>query len=228
VAAVIYNNAPALFSGTLGGVSTGIPSVGTSGHDGVGAAHLVGQQATVTTGPGHYSFYDGTSMATPHVSGVAALVWSHNTAWTNQQVRDALAATAEDLGSTGRDNTYGWGLVQAKAALDHLNGIDPGDPGDPEDPGDPDPGDPGEPPPAGISLTATGTKLRGSNVANLSWTGGATSTVRILRNNSLLATVANNGSYSNNTGTKGSASFTYQVCEALSSTVCSATVTVTW
>ncbi|MCA9553889.1 MAG: S8 family serine peptidase [Myxococcales bacterium] len=64
-------------------------------------------------------------MATPHVSGVAALVWSHDPTWTNQQIRDALAATAIDLGTAGRDNAYGFGLIQAKAALDYLNASGP-------------------------------------------------------------------------------------------------------
>jgi serine protease len=130
VGAVIYNNAEALFSGTLGGTTTNIPSVGTSGTTGAVLLGKLGQSATVTTGPGNYAFYDGTSMATPHVSAVAALVWSHDIAWTNQQIRDALAATAEDLGAAGRDNTYGWGLVRAKAAFDHLKaGASDGDGG---------------------------------------------------------------------------------------------------
>lgn len=53
-------------------------------------------------------------MATPHVSAVAALVWSQNPAWSPQQIRDALAANAEDLGAPGRDDVYGFGLVQAR------------------------------------------------------------------------------------------------------------------
>ena len=59
-------------------------------------------------------------MATPHVSGVAALIWSFNPAWSNVQIRTALQATAQDLGSPGRDTSYGFGLVQAKAALEYL------------------------------------------------------------------------------------------------------------
>lgn len=58
-------------------------------------------------------------MATPHVSAVAALVWSYNTTWTNTRVRAALEKSALDLGAAGRDNYYGNGLIQSKAALDY-------------------------------------------------------------------------------------------------------------
>ncbi len=61
-------------------------------------------------------------MATPHVSGVAALIWSANPYWTNVQIRTALIGSAMDLGAGGRDVYYGYGLVQAKAALDLLGG----------------------------------------------------------------------------------------------------------
>ncbi len=149
VGAVVYNNAAALFSGTLGGAVTTIPSVGISGVDGSFLeANRLGQSATVTTGPGNYAFFDGTSMATPHVSAVAALVWSYNTGWTNAQIRQALQATAEDLGSAGRDSTYGYGLVRAKAALCHL------DPGNAACGGGGGGGN--EPPTASFTFTCTG------------------------------------------------------------------------
>lgn len=215
VGAIIYNNAEALFSGTLGGTATTIPSVGTSGTTGSVLLGLLGQNASVTTSAGNYSFFDGTSMATPHVSGAAALVWSHNTSWTNGQIRDALAATAEDLGSSGRDNTYGWGLVRAKAALDLLSGSDPGDPGNPGDP----------PPSEGIVLTASAYKVKGFNTVDLAWAGATSTSVNIYRNGTVLATPPNNGAYTDQTGTKGKATFTYQVCEAGTST-CSNSVTV--
>ena len=67
-----------------------------------------------------YESFNGTSMATPHVSGVAALVWSHYPECTPAQIRTALIATAEDLGATGRDDFYGHGLVQAKDMYDAL------------------------------------------------------------------------------------------------------------
>lgn len=75
-----------------------------------------------TVPPNGYASYSGTSMATPHVAGVAALIWSANPAWTAAQVRTALQATARDLGVTGRDTSYGFGLVQAPAALAYLQG----------------------------------------------------------------------------------------------------------
>lgn len=60
---------------------------------------------------------NGTSMASPHVAGVAALVWAVNSNLTNAEIRSILWDTAEDLGAAGWDATYGWGLVDAYAAL---------------------------------------------------------------------------------------------------------------
>jgi len=67
-----------------------------------------------------YWFYQGTSMATPHASGVAALLLAKNSSLTPSQIKNTLESTAEDLGTAGRDNTYGWGLVDAQAALASL------------------------------------------------------------------------------------------------------------
>lgn len=64
-----------------------------------------------------YWFYQGTSMATPHVSGVAALILGLRPSFTPDQVRNTLQSTAEDKGSAGWDSTYGWGIVDAQAAL---------------------------------------------------------------------------------------------------------------
>ena len=64
-----------------------------------------------------YWFFQGTSMATPHVAGVAALVISNGNATTVTDVRKALEETADNLGTAGWDGTYGWGLVNAQAAL---------------------------------------------------------------------------------------------------------------
>ncbi len=67
-----------------------------------------------------YAYMSGTSMASPHVAGVAALVWSYFPQCNNYEIRSALAASAKDLGDEGYDYKYGHGLVQAKAAYDYL------------------------------------------------------------------------------------------------------------
>jgi serine protease len=65
-----------------------------------------------------YYFYEGTSMASPHVAGVAALLISKNGGtMTPDAVRAALQNTAEDRGTVGWDQYYGYGLVNANAAL---------------------------------------------------------------------------------------------------------------
>ncbi len=67
-----------------------------------------------------YARFPGTSMATPHVTGVAALVWSARPTLKANEVRTLLERSAKDLGEPGHDRQYGHGLVQAKAALDAL------------------------------------------------------------------------------------------------------------
>lgn len=121
-AAVIYNNASGNFVGTLGaGNSSDIPAISLSQEDGQFlVANSLGSSGTVVSDrdePGSgYEAWDGTSMATPHVSGVAALVWSNHLTCTNDQIRTTLQNTAEDLGAVGKDNSYGYGLVRASAA----------------------------------------------------------------------------------------------------------------
>ena len=67
-----------------------------------------------------YAYFNGTSMSTPHVAGVAALVWSYFPSCTGAQIRATLGKSAEDLGTAGRDTRYGFGLVRAKAAYDRI------------------------------------------------------------------------------------------------------------
>jgi subtilisin family serine protease len=62
-------------------------------------------------------------MATPHVSSVAARVWSYFPSCTAAQIRTSLNNSAQDLGDPGRDVHYGFGLVQAKAAYDRITAL---------------------------------------------------------------------------------------------------------
>jgi subtilisin family serine protease len=123
VGAIIYNNVAGAFSGTLNGASTNIPSVSASDTDGAAMKGQLGQSATVTVKASNYAYFDGTSMATPHVSAVAALVWSYFPTCTGSQIRTSLNNSALDLGAAGRDIHYGYGLVQAKAAYDRIKSL---------------------------------------------------------------------------------------------------------
>lgn len=121
VGAVIYNNAAGGFGGTTGTTATAIPSVTASDTEGAAMKGQLGQTATVAVTASNYAFFDGTSMATPHVSAVAALVWAIHPQCTAAQLRNSLNLSAQDLGAAGRDNKFGFGLVQAKAAVDRIS-----------------------------------------------------------------------------------------------------------
>lgn len=68
-----------------------------------------------------YADASGTSMAAPFVSGEAALIWSQHPDWSRDQVIQVLEAGVKDLGTPGRDNAYGYGLVDVKQALTLAN-----------------------------------------------------------------------------------------------------------
>jgi len=69
-----------------------------------------------------YRFLDGTSTATPFVSGVAALMLSVNPGLTPEEVREQINSTARDLMSPGWDSETGWGLLNASAAVVAVSG----------------------------------------------------------------------------------------------------------
>ncbi len=66
-----------------------------------------------------YYFLNGTSQASPHVAGVAALLLAKHPTWGPDDVLNALTATAEDRGEPGLDDMYGHGLINAAAALNY-------------------------------------------------------------------------------------------------------------
>jgi serine protease len=65
----------------------------------------------------------GTSFSCPHASGVAALLLSQGVSNDPEAIYTLMKSTARDLGSGGRDNVFGWGLIDAKTALEGL-GLD--------------------------------------------------------------------------------------------------------
>ncbi len=120
VGATRFDNAKAPYSnyGTALDIMApgGDTSVDQNG-DGYGDGILQQTFQGANLGAFNYYFFQGTSMATPHVVGVAALVIAKGNAVTPTAVRAALESSADDLGSAGRDNTFGYGLVDPAGAL---------------------------------------------------------------------------------------------------------------
>jgi len=96
------------------GGDTGADTNGDGMQDGV-------LQETPLHGEWGYRFLQGTSMATPHAAGVAALVHA-NGVHDPDEIRQILASTADDLGSKGWDSVYGHGMVNPVAALQAKGG----------------------------------------------------------------------------------------------------------
>jgi PKD repeat protein len=111
-----------------------------------------------------YWFFSGTSMATPHVSGVAALLIANGVTGPDN-VREALLSTAEDKGTPDWDSEYGWGIVDAYAALNYASA-----PNEPPtaDAGDPYSGDEG----AAISFNGSGSFDPDGSIVSYEWVFG--------------------------------------------------------
>ena len=75
----------------------------------------------------------GTSVATPYVSGLAALILSANRKYSPDKVSELILSTAVDLGSAGKDAMYGWGCINAAAALKKVEPSGPDVPEQKED-----------------------------------------------------------------------------------------------
>lgn len=122
IAVVIFNNESGLFSGSLteDGSEVAVPVVGIDQAPGEKMRDLLAKgetiKSTVTLEASDYSSYQGTSMACPHVSGVAALVIAANKSLTPAQVREVLKSTTTAL-SGYNGNEVGKGLVNAEAAI---------------------------------------------------------------------------------------------------------------
>ena len=75
---------------------------------------------TATNIADDYATESGTSMACPHAVGVAALVWGAAPTASASNVKLAMTTTAKDLGTTGQDPAYGFGLIDAFAAAKQI------------------------------------------------------------------------------------------------------------
>jgi len=81
--------------------------------------------------------------------------------------------------------------------------------------------------PVGISLTASGYKVKGLQKVALTWSGATSTTVDVYRNSVKIATPANSGAYTDNIDKKGTGSYRYKVC-AVGTSTCSNEATVTF
>jgi len=123
VGAVRYDKTRAPYSNYGAGIELMAPGGDISiDQNGDGYADGVLQQTfTIEGDPTSFSYlrFEGTSMATPHVTGIVALMLSHGISGI-ENIRNILHFTAEDLGAPGYDTQYGYGLVDAAAALSYL------------------------------------------------------------------------------------------------------------
>jgi len=144
----------------------------------------------------NYDTMSGTSMATPHAAAVGALAIAANPSMTNVEIRALLQSTAEDLGSNGWDQEFGYGLVDAEAAVGGSSGG--GDPSDTTPP---------------TQVTGLSASESGSSSIDLAWSAASDDSgsvsYNVYRDGSLVGTTSAT-SYSD-TGLSGATTYTYQV-----------------
>jgi bacillopeptidase F len=74
-------------------------------------------------GGGGYADFDGTSMAAPHINGVAALMLEASPELGVDEIKQIIYDSAVDLGAPGEDNQYGWGMIDAFACVQRVLGL---------------------------------------------------------------------------------------------------------
>lgn len=124
VAAVDINKNIASFSST--GPATEVSAPGVSVYSSVPTTPMK------IYDPSGYKNLSGTSMACPHVAGLAALITSAHPDWDKETIRGQIRSTADDLGMTGFDWVYGFGEINAVVACGILVPVKPMPPLPPE------------------------------------------------------------------------------------------------
>ncbi|AZQ10675.1 S8 family serine peptidase [Shewanella khirikhana] len=194
IAAVIVNNVAGMLYGTLGAeTTTTIPAVGAALEDRDtlhGAAML-----TVEIGGSDYGLMSGTSMATPAVSGLAALLWSNHPECNGTDIRQALKMTAYDAGASGRDDYFGYGIVKVADAHQYL--LDKRCSATPT---------------VDIQLTSSSYSGKRGEQVELNWSGASTRKVNVYRNGVVISATANDGNFVD-TLNNPYGIYSYHICE---------------
>ncbi|RMG26089.1 MAG: hypothetical protein D6732_21665 [Methanobacteriota archaeon] len=123
IGAIVYNDLPGRFySQVMEPMS--IPAVTISGKDGELFSGLLLANNSLSVDLNvrrvSYGLLSGTSMAVPHVSGAAALIWSLNMSLSNAEVRTLLNRGTIDAGKPGPDSDYGFGRLNVSRAVSLL------------------------------------------------------------------------------------------------------------
>jgi subtilisin family serine protease len=151
-------------------------------------------RSATNTSDSAYTFASGTSMATPHIAGAVALLWSAHPEMQNQidvsqtALNDAAHFISSTLcGAAGPpNNVFGWGRVDILAAVDAGGGD--------------------------ITLTARARTRNSKTTVSLSWDPADGGDINVLRNGTVVQTTPDDGSTRDNLG-RLTGTFTYQVCE---------------
>ena len=113
VAASDYNDAKASFSNWGQKIDVAAPGVDILSTK-AAVCPMCNDDRTVGT---YYCRVSGTSMATPHVAGLAALILSMDPDLTNEDVRQLIRTGAVDLGAQGKDRDFGYGRIDADGSI---------------------------------------------------------------------------------------------------------------
>jgi serine protease len=121
IAAIVFTNLTAIQGGAYANTSVTIPSYQIIGKDGMTIkSNFLNTNATIKgyRSQGYSGNYG--SNAAAYVAGAIARIWRVQRNCTNTQVITCIKETAKDLGSVGRDDEFGYGLIQTRSAYQCL------------------------------------------------------------------------------------------------------------